>query len=243
VKEIDNDRYSIKSEWIQDGPCRGYSRANGQKRDFADERFPGILGFDRAKSRIERNLSSIPLDFYVGFLHLKRVQAVVPKDNSVATCRQECAAGSAYCLRVRPEPRDQAGLRRLQQLASGNPSAISASQIQAAFNVTQDPCRRGDIKFESGYMANIGQDVCSLQTALPSSDVTIRVPEILRGKWTSIPAVVEVVFDDPRTRANLKFSHDGLNRDWSGDIVALFSERNAVGFSVGVDSCVRADLD
>jgi hypothetical protein len=226
----DEDRYADGSRWVHGGPCEGWTRA-------------GLGG--RKGQNESSNFSSIPLHFYASFVSVMRAQAVAPRDNSVATCRQECERGNTpYCFRVRvTEARDQVGLRRLQELAAGNPAIIPASEMRAAFGVAEGQCDRGDIKFEGGYMANVGRDVCYIVTSIPDSDVTIRVPALLRGKWTSTPAVAQVVFDDPRTRATLRFSHEGLNRDWGGDIVALFSERNAVGFSVGVDSCVRADLN
>jgi hypothetical protein len=82
-----------------------------------------------------------------------------------------------------------------------------------------------------------------LSSSLPGSTLTIEVPEVLRGKWTSSASISEATFDDPNTRATLHFSSTLLDADWGGDIVAASSEPKYVIFATGTKNCIGASLE
>jgi hypothetical protein len=56
------------------------------------------------------------------------------------------------------------------------------------------------------------------------------------------PVIIQAVFPDVQTRASVHFSHSGLEGDWGGDIVAVFSERDYVAFVIKDKGCITADL-
>jgi hypothetical protein len=206
----------------------------------------GAFGFRQdASNEIDRQLSkrgySLVRLFLSNYSHIKRVAAVKPKDNSIPFCRQECQDdNSVYCSRVPVGSTERAGLRRLQQLLATNPAIIKKSNVLAMFGQGVDECDRGDTIFEEGHVANIGGSTCYLTTSFLDVTVRIQLPELLRGKYSANRKEVE--FDDPTTRPNIQFSDQWLDKDWGGDIVAAFSAEDQIGFSVGAESCLRADL-
>jgi len=177
-------------------------------------------------------------------LHLMRVAAAAPLDNSIATCEQECSSGSPFCLRLKIHSAEQAGLLRLRQTIMGHASVIKSSDLLAMFNINSDPCKRSDTSFENGKVANQGEtSSCTLETQLPDSSLSIKVPELLEGEWVANGSEVRARFDNAQTRAHLEFTNALLNEDWGGDITGVFSTGSNIGFSVGTKSCIRADLN
>jgi hypothetical protein len=175
---------------------------------------------------------------------MMREVAVAPSDNSISTCEQECASGGAFCLRLKIHSPEQAGLLRLRQALMGHPNSLKASDMLAMFNMASDPCNRSDTTFENGNVANQGEtSSCELQTQLPDSTLSIKIPELLQGRWETNGPDLRAIFDNAQTRAHLEFSNQLLNSDWGGDINGVFSNGNNIGFSVGAKSCIRADLN
>jgi len=231
---IDRSRYVTGYDAIHDGPCRGWSRQNHQTR-YAKSSWPTPEPTRQIAANISFKLTT-------KFLHLKRIAANPMQDNSIASCRRECSVGSANCLRVQVGSTERAGLVRLQQLVATNPPVISKSDILAMFNQSSDACDREDTMLQGGFLENRGAQ-CDMTTSMPGSDVTISLPELLRGKLATSSGGIEAVFDDSATRAGLHFSDTLLESDWGGNIVGVFTEGEFVGFSVGTKSCVRANLN
>jgi hypothetical protein len=233
---IDNSRSESRWEDIQLGPC------NGVWKDNRQHQASNHSWTDKLKS-IMPNYSPLPRLFVANVSHLMRVAAQLPKDNTIATCREECSTGSPYCLRFKLQTRDQAGLNQLRERLGSSTSVIKSSDMLTMFSIDRDPCNRGDTVAADGYIANLGEDgACELTTQLPITDVTIQLPELLRGTFASNSAGIQVVFNDRRTRAQLHFSDPGLDADWGGHIVAVLGAQEYVNFSVGSESCIRADL-
>jgi hypothetical protein len=112
------------------------------------------------------------------------------------------------------------------------------------FHQNGDICNRGDTYFSNGHVTNVSEDdsPCDMKTRVLDSNVTIKLPPTLQGKWASSRVKIEAVFDDAQTRGSLHFSEQLLDSDWGGDIVAISSQANDVVFSVGTKSCIRANL-
>jgi hypothetical protein len=236
----DTDRYSDGSTYIQGGPCQGYARASTLLRHAEFRSRPENDGSAKGSGTSELNYTPIPEAFYRDRYEIIEAAAAPATDNSLASCEQRCASGDR-CLRLTIGGAARDGLRRLQRLAATNPSAIRSADLQAMFGVAQDPCNRGDTTIESGSLINIGE-MCNVGTQIPNSDLTIHMPEIVRGTWTWNSLVARVAFDDGRTRPRLSFSNDFLERAWGGDMVGVASKGDYVYFSVGATKCIRINL-
>jgi hypothetical protein len=220
----DADRYSDGSSYIQGGSCQGYASS-----------VTSILHHARL------NYTPIPTTYYDDWLEFIAATDAA-KDNSFATCQSLCTSGSPYCLRLAIGSQAKDGLRKLQKAAAGNPQTIKSSDLQAMFGIAEDPCNRGDTTIEHANLLNSGDSMCTLRSQIPGSDVAIQIPEILRGSWSANSVLVQVIFDDQRTRPRLSFSNDRLNHSWGGDVVSVASVADYVYFSVGRTKCIRANL-
>ena len=170
-------------------------------------------------------------------------QAVPLQDNSIPSCRRECANATANCLRVDVGSTERAGLRRLQQSVAVSPRLIKKADILAMFNQVADDCERGDTSFESGYVENVGTGrSCNIRTSLPGSEIIIQLPQTVRGRWSLMPPGNAAIFEDGTTRASIHFTDRFFESAWGGDIKAVFSEPNNIVFSVGSNSCINAIL-
>jgi hypothetical protein len=236
----DADRYSDGSSYIQGGPCQGYASNTPTLIHHAQLQTGWSL--DGHGNRQYLNYTPIPTTRYGELLASIAANEEPPKDNSFATCQSLCASPSRFCLRLAVGSAAKEGLRRLQRSAAGNPSVIKAADLQTMFGVTDDPCNRGDTTIERANLLNSGNSMCNLRTQIPGSEVTIQIPEILRGDWISNSVLVQLIFDDQRTRPRLSFSNDMLEHAWGGEVVIVASEGNYLYFSVGRTKCIRANL-
>ena len=88
---------------------------------------------------------------------------------------------------------------------------------------------------------------CIMRTTLPKSDLAIHVPELLRGQLSINQNVIQAVFDEPLTRAKLRFRSKILMRNWRVRSRGVFSELNYIGLAIitqdGRNSCIKATLN
>ena len=239
----------VNQKFAQGDPCKYCSNVTDNTREWNGS-YDDIQGGPcQGFSRQQQNYTPIPVNLIFRQLHIKREAAAAPTDNSIPTCEQECAAGSPFCLRLQIHSAEQAGLLRLRQALMTHPTTIKAADMLAMFNMSSDPCARSDTTFDGGNLENHGlgnngpATSCELETQLPNSKLTIRIPELLEGKWAPNGPDLRAVFDNPQTRAHLEFTNPLLNSDWGGDINGVFSNGNNIGFSVGTKSCIRANLN
>jgi hypothetical protein len=191
-----------------------------------------------------RPLRSFAIHLGAAYSNLMRIAATPPNDNSINTCRQECVANSPYCLRLSIGGNVQQGLSWIHKIGLSSPPVVKKSDMLEQFGQSSDGCNRGDTTISNGMVENIGSDgVCNMTTNLSVSDVTIAMPAKLRGKYEIKESIIESVFDDPSTRANVRFSDDALQKLWGGDIVAVSSETEYMAFSVGAKSCIRLKIN
>lgn len=239
-------KWKSTSQDIQDGPCRGFAQISPSDDVAANSNEYGDLAVERPsdgeQSLPKGGFTPVPHFAHFAYLHYLRKVADIPTDNSVATCRQQCSSNSPYCLSVTLDAATVAGLKRLQQTVSTNPTRIPSQQLRAMFGLSEDRCARQDTTIVSGDMTNLGIK-CDMYVRLSEATININVPSMLRGRWVRQAQTTQVVFDDPKARGSLHFSDPGLDLDWGGDIVNMYSEPNYVGFGVGTLACVRAMLN
>jgi hypothetical protein len=190
----------------------------------------------------EQNYNPIPQSFVPNLPRMTLAALTPPTENSIATCRLECdRPGAPHCLPLDILATEGSGLSRLQQTVKANPPLIAHSDMLAMFGLTSDDCGRSDTILAHGIVTNVGTNgSCSMTVHTALTDVTLQLPELLRGKITANATEIEAVFEDHQTRANLDFSDPNFKQYYKGDVVALFSKDNYVNFSVGTNRCVRA---
>ncbi|UVO37635.1 hypothetical protein KUL72_04385 [Bradyrhizobium arachidis] len=177
------------------------------------------------------------------YTEVSRVAFGKPKDNSVATCRQECDAGNPWCLRLSMAGNEQSGLKNLLQVGASSPPLVKKADILRMFGQASDDCERGDTAISGGVVENRGR-ACNMISSTSVSDVVVHLPPVLRGKWSVQGANVQAIFDDDATRGNLHFTDKTLDEQYGGPINAVYGEGDKVmGFSVGAASCISLDLN
>lgn len=201
----------------------------------------GAYGYQKeAQNRPSLPLRSLFVRVAASYTWLMRAAAGPITDNSIAGCRAICDAKNPHCLRLVFGGRDGSGLRWLHEIGLASPSVVSKNEVLKHFQQTKDTCNRGDIKISAGILQNVGPNgACTLETRTDVSAVALSIPQTVRAKYSVRGSSIEAVFDDPNARANLKFGENDLNALYGGDIVAVSSEPNHMGFSIGRDKCVR----
>jgi hypothetical protein len=200
--------------------------------------------------RMEQQKAEAPVDgrkylSRLASIYLRSQRQIHPAQfvNNAAGCQGACDAGSPYCFSQDISGIEAQGLRRLHSAILSSPKTIPSSTLKSMFNVSHDPCERGDTSFESNRLVNRGHS-CDMSARIPSIDVTatISVPSVLDGQNTIRDQRVVVTFDEPAMRPRLKFSDANLNADWGGDIVSVYGDSQSIGFSIGAQSCLRFNL-
>ena len=75
------------------------------------------------------------LRFATNLTTLSRAAINQPKDNSIATCRQECGSNSPWCLRLAIGGTEQTGLLQLQAVGLSNPAVVKKADRAGPANL------------------------------------------------------------------------------------------------------------
>ncbi|TCB60182.1 hypothetical protein E0J20_09320 [Rhizobium leguminosarum bv. viciae] len=230
--------YSLKNaQWTQTTFANGYT-------------FWFAAGDLEQASELKQKMTPIP---WSSAIHMMKVAAGPLPDNLLPTCIAACETGDLNCFRLEGS-QQIAGLNALHEVILKKPEKIAPSDLMSMFSTTDDPCHRGDTNFSNGQVSNVG-DSCTLTASLPiGQNVELEMPELLHGSISMEGPQVRSEFNDPRTRAKLRFTAQDqqdaisvgdaatLSRDWGGDIKAVASDGKKTVFSVGDKSCISVTL-
>jgi hypothetical protein len=151
-------------------------------------------------------------------------------------CLKECNADSIHCLLVQnkiPNADVKGGFSWLfGTLSSFKKQKIEPKDLQTAFKIDLDPCKRGATEIDSGgHVSNSGLDcLVGGKTQLPTGELEskIFVPQELKITYVKDGSFLRVVPDNigllGTDAANSKdfvlptviFSSDSLQQDWGG---------------------------
>jgi hypothetical protein len=208
-------------------------------------------GFPEKEGSIESEYLPTLARFVLHMYYLDDNISVNLAENSLPTCEAECSAEKSDCLRLNAPPNAAPGLLALHQQLVQKPGIIKATELQQMFNISDDPCKRGDTSLGDGVITNSG-DSCTIEASLQdfSFSTYIGVPENLRGSSNIKNNHIYIDFL-AGARGNLHFySHEDADDDdktdaqrldsmFGGDIKGISSDGQYAVFSVG-SRCLRA---
>jgi hypothetical protein len=183
----------------------------------------------RTAASLEQNYSPVPRHALASFLPVLIANAANNFHATIPTCKQECDAGGASCLRLVLPVELSKSLRTLKSALTFSPK-IDESDMLQMFQVAGDPCKRGDTV--EGLLQNVGQGACEL-TAEALGGLHVRVPEVLTGKVTHDGGTIAVTFDDAATRGFLLFDAAPIDKTWGGAITGFLRMTTILASQLG----------
>ncbi len=145
------------------------------------------------------------------------------------SCKKECIGekDSENCFNYdlgEEELKYDKGLTSLyKELRGKNSHKITNNKMLGLFDMTaeSDLCKRNATLISDGIMSNSGESVCNIKATIGSSQdefLELTVPLTLQGFLNESENWVSINFPNPQHSMKLKFSDDGLSKNWGGTI-------------------------
>jgi hypothetical protein len=145
------------------------------------------------------------------------------------TCSAQCAEGvsNASCFIASPNSERQASLAELYSAVSkAAKRSVTAAELRQMFDVTGDPCGRGDVQFsDDGLLSNSGETSCVIASQVNSrNEAKLWVPKDLHARWRSTSeGAMRIDFDDGDAAPVLEYwlkdtKNSGLTEQFGGTV-------------------------
>lgn len=165
-------------------------------------------------------------------------QELISTSYSSKNCDVECKKNTSFCMLITKSNKGALtyDIKKLHDLFSENHDVLIKTDLMNAFDVSDDPCQRGDTYTSNGYLQNSGvscvfaikADVSGL-----TENISFQMPDEIRGNFNRTPELL-FSFSHKSEAPYIKFD-SYLNEDFGGYVATMLlsSSRMLIGTEKG----------